>query len=119
MFKNWSDTHFLKKQKQKLILMLTLTLNPKMLSNRLLLNTLNRQFGVSNRLYTVIVERHEKVPIQVKGMDQRKYDLKSRHFHYKLVDCLHTKKWGNVDLVLTEYVEGKAYMSLRPGVNSL
>lgn len=58
------------------------------------------------RFYTVIVERHVQPLTVKKGIDQRKTKLKSKHFQYKFVDCLHTKKWGNIDLILTEYVEG-------------
>lgn len=76
-----------------------------MLSNKLILN--NRSINFSfKKFYTCIVERHEKVPLLPKGVDPRKYNLKSKHFHYKLTECTHTKKWGNVDLLLTEYVEG-------------
>jgi hypothetical protein len=60
----------------------------------------------SKRFYTVIVERHSKIPPIQKNLDPRKYIIKSEHFKYKFVDCLHTRKWGNVDLILTEYIEG-------------
>ena len=61
---------------------------------------------IDKRFYTVIVERIHKPPIVRKGRDPRSRHLKSLHFQYKLVDTLHSKKWGNVDLILTEYVEG-------------
>ncbi len=61
---------------------------------------------IDKRFYTVIVERIHKPPIVRKGKDPRSRNLKSIHFQYKLVDVLHNKKWGNVDLILTEYVEG-------------
>ena len=81
-----------------------------LVSNRsnLLISFVN-QFNKSintHRFYTVIVERHEIPPIMKKDIDQRKRHLKSKHFHYKFVDCLHNKKWGNIDLILTQYVEG-------------
>ncbi|CAF0864840.1 unnamed protein product [Brachionus calyciflorus] len=76
-----------------------------MFTNKLVLANRSLNFN-SLRLYTCIVERLEKVPLVPRGEDVRKFNLKSKHFHYKLVDCLHTKKWGNVDLILTEYVEG-------------
>jgi hypothetical protein len=63
----------------------------------------------SNRCYTVIVERIHTPPNQKKDKDQRKFNLKSKHFQYKFVDCLHNRKWGNVDLILTEYVDGKCF----------
>ena len=59
------------------------------------------------RHYTVIVERCEPTPLLKNGMDPRRYPLKSKHFRYKFVECQHTQKWGNVDLILTDYVEGK------------
>ena len=52
------------------------------------------------------MERLVKPPIVKKGQDVRSRDLKPIHYQYKLVDCLHTKKWGKVDVILTEYVEG-------------
>ena len=58
------------------------------------------------RPYTVIVERVEKVPLMKKGVDPRKYPLKSRHFQYRFVECKHVQKWGEVQLLLTEFVEG-------------
>ncbi len=61
---------------------------------------------IDKKYYTVIVERICKPPIVRKGKDPRSRHLKPVHFQYKLVDVLHTKKWGNVDLILTEYVEG-------------
>lgn len=67
---------------------------------------LNAKLFVLNRLYTVIVERHVKIPPLEKDLDPRKFTLKSRHYQYKFVDCLHSKKWGNVDLILTDYIEG-------------
>ena len=69
-------------------------------------NKISKNFLVLNRFYTVIVERHEKIPPLKKDFDPRKFILKSRHFQYKFVECLHNKKWGNVDLILTEYIEG-------------
>jgi hypothetical protein len=78
------------------------------LTNNLLKNfLLTKSPAVSNKFYyTIIVERHLPVPLLKKGTDPRKYNLKSRHFQYKLVDCLHVKKWGNIDLILTQYIEG-------------
>ncbi|RNA25155.1 39S ribosomal mitochondrial [Brachionus plicatilis] len=67
----------------------------------------NRSPNLSlKKFYTCIVERHERVPLLSKGVDVRKYNLKSKHFQYKLVECTHTQKWGNIDVLLTEYVEG-------------
>lgn len=61
----------------------------------------------SARTYTCIVERIHK-PLTMKiEKDQRKTPLKSKHYQYKLVDCLHVKPWGNIDLILTQFVEGK------------
>lgn len=56
--------------------------------------------------YTVIVERSEPTPLIKKGMDPRRFPLKSKHYRYKFVACTHNEKWGNVDLILTDYVEG-------------
>lgn len=73
-----------------------------------IVNEITRRTPVvgSIRAYTVIVERYVKPPMKKVYMDQRKVNLKPVHYHYKLVDVLHKKKWGNVDLMLTEYVEG-------------
>ena len=79
------------------------------LFKKMFLNKLGNRSHVPNalsRCYTVIVERCINVPLSKKGMDPRKYNLKSAHYQYKFVDCLHNKKWGNIDLILTEYVEG-------------
>lgn len=76
-----------------------------MLKNKVFLDNQSRNL-IFKKFYTCIVERHEKVPLVAKGVDPRKYNLKSRHFHYKLVECTHTQKWGNIDLLLTDYVEG-------------
>jgi large subunit ribosomal protein L9 len=68
---------------------------------------LNRNiFEGFNRSYTVRLERHEHIPPIKKELDPRKFILKSRHFQYKFVDCSHTQKWGNIDLILTDYIEG-------------
>lgn len=76
-----------------------------MFTNKLALA--NRSVNLSlKKFYTCVVERHVKASLVPKGKDPRSFNLKSRHFQYKLVDCLHTKKWGNIDLMLTEYVEG-------------
>ena len=66
------------------------------------------KFNLSNRInfYTVIVERYERMPLLKKGVDPRKYPLKSRHFDYKFVECKHKQKWGQVELILTDFVEG-------------
>jgi hypothetical protein len=60
----------------------------------------------NHRTYTVVVERYENPGAMKDGIDQRKRHLKSKHFQYKFVECSHNKKWGNVDLILTQYVEG-------------
>ena len=78
-----------------------------MLSNKLARTTLTaKNLSAFVRSYTVIVERYKTPPIMKKGIDQRKRDLRSIYMHYKFVDCLHNKKWGSVELILTEYVEG-------------
>ena len=64
------------------------------------------------RFYTVIVERIHKPLTMKKNVDQRKTPLKSRHLQYRFVDCLHVKPWGNIDLILTQYVEGKHHIDL-------
>lgn len=67
----------------------------------------NNTFCVnSKRLYTVIVERLVKPPMVKKGKDVRSRELKPIHYQYKIVDCVHTRKWGKMDVILTEYVEG-------------
>ena len=66
----------------------------------------NTNNSILKRFYTVIVERHDKIPPIKQDLDPRKYILKSRHYQYKFVDCLHNKKWGNIDLILTDYIEG-------------
>lgn len=72
----------------------------------MIMNKLHRCLATQCRNYTVIVERYTKPPIVKAHQDQRKRDLKSDHYQLKFVDCLHNKKWGNIDLILTEYVEG-------------
>ncbi len=62
--------------------------------------------AIINRPYTVIVERSESVPLLKKGVDPRSYNLKSKHFRYKFVEAKHTQKWGEVEVILTDYVEG-------------
>lgn len=59
------------------------------------------------RFYTCIVERIFKPPTVKKEYDQRTTKLKSKHYQYRFIDCLHVKPWGNVDLILTQFVEGK------------
>lgn len=61
---------------------------------------------LDTRCYTVIVERVHKPPPTKKGVDQRMFNLKSKHYQLKFVDCLHDKPWGHVELILTDYVEG-------------
>jgi len=68
--------------------------------NSIIRNCLNR------RWYTVFVERLEKIPPIKKELDPRKFILKPRHFHYKFVECTHNLKWGSIDLILTDYIEG-------------
>ena len=79
-----------------------------MLLNKLIKNTFIGKMNLSNslRAYTVVVERCEEVPLLKMGRDPRSYPLKSKHIRYKFVECKHTQKWGEVDLILTEYVEG-------------
>lgn len=72
----------------------------------MIMNKLYRCLATQSRSYTVIVERYTKPPIMKAHEDQRKRNLKSDHYQLKFVDCLHNKKWGNIDLILTEYVEG-------------
>ena len=74
--------------------------------NRPMIHLKNCFLFLAKRNYTCIVERLEKAPLAKKGVDVRKIKLTSNHYHYKLVDCLHTKKWGNMNLILTQYVEG-------------
>jgi len=61
---------------------------------------------IPKRCYTVIVERLVKPQMVKKNRDVRSRELKPIHSQYRLVDCLHTRKWGNVDVILTKYVEG-------------
>ena len=77
----------------------------------------NNPLLISRRLYTVIVERHVKPPIVKKGRDIRSRELKPIHYQYKLVDCLHTRKWGSVDVILTEYVEGVGHKGQLISIN--
>ncbi len=77
----------------------------EMLSNKILRPVLTSNLA-STRAYTCIVERHKPPRLARSDVDQRKIPLKSENFQMKLVDCLHTKKWGNIDLILTQYVEG-------------
>lgn len=78
-----------------------------MISNRTLRSpVLSKLYINAIREYTVTVERSVSVPLMKKNIDTRQYPLKSRHFRYKMVECEHVKKWGNVDLILTDYVEG-------------
>ena len=58
------------------------------------------------RSYTVIVERVQPVTLAKIGRDPRKLPLRPNNMHYKFVDCLHSKKWGTIDLILTDFVEG-------------
>jgi hypothetical protein len=62
--------------------------------------------GGASRHYTVIVERYRVPGLTKRGVDQRKAKLTEAHFHYKHVETLHIKKWGNTDVILTQYVEG-------------
>jgi hypothetical protein len=74
--------------------------------NRSMISLKNCFLFLIKRDYTCIIERLEKVKLVRKGVDVRKVNLTSNHYHYKLVDCLHTKKWGNMNLILKQYVEG-------------
>lgn len=62
---------------------------------------------LTKRNYTCVVERLKKPGLLKQGVDVRKIKLNSDHYHYKFIDCLHTKKWGDTQLILTQYVEGK------------
>ena len=78
-----------------------------MLVTNLAKASLYQSFGViPKRCYTVIVERLVKPPMVKKNKDVRSRELKPIHSQYRLVDCVHTRKWGNVDVILTDYVEG-------------
>lgn len=66
----------------------------------------NLNSNIPKRFYTVIVERIKKPPIPKKGVDPRRINLKSVNYQYRFVECKHNKSWGNVDLILTQYVEG-------------
>jgi len=72
----------------------------------LLKASMRNEFKTQLKSYTVIVERHKKPNIVKKEVDQRKRNLRSVNYHLKFVDCLSQKPWGNIDLILTEYVEG-------------
>ncbi len=61
---------------------------------------------LTKRYYTCHVERYKKPGLVKKGVDVRKIKLNSDHYHYRLVDCLHTRKWGETELILTQFVEG-------------
>lgn len=82
-----------------------LILNPKLPSTSASLLLVNSLSAV--RSYTCIVERVYKPRTVRKEIDQRKTILNSKSFVYRLVDVTHNKPWGNVDLILTQYVEGK------------
>lgn len=59
------------------------------------------------RAYTCVVERVRKPPIVRKGVDPRARHLTSLNYQYKLCGTpSHNEKWGEVELMLTEYVEG-------------
>jgi ribosomal protein L9 len=64
------------------------------------------RFSLIRRSYTVIVERYQEPRLVKKGTDPRKFNLKQPDFHYKFVDCLHSKKWGDMQVILTKYIEG-------------
>lgn len=66
----------------------------------------NLKILIPRRFYTCIVEREVKPNIVKQSVDVRKVKLKAVHYQYKLKDCLHNKKWGDVELLLTEYIEG-------------
>ena len=81
-----------------------------MLLSNLIKNTLKQSLDLnSKRFYTCIVERVRQVPIVKKGKDVRSRNLRSDHYQLRLVECTHNNKWGNVDVILTEYVEGKLF----------
>ncbi len=62
--------------------------------------------SATSRPYTVVVERSERMPLLKKDADPRSFNLKSKHFRYKFIECKHAQKWGEVEVILTEYVEG-------------
>ena len=74
--------------------------------SRHLTASFNRSTVQAQRAYTVVVERLTEAPFVKPGKDPRKLPLRPVNMHYKLVDCSHNQKWGNLDLILTEYVEG-------------
>ena len=63
----------------------------------------------TKRGYTCLVERYVKPKLVKKNVDIRKIKLNSNHYHYKFVDCLHSKPWGEMNLILTQYVEGNIF----------
>jgi hypothetical protein len=77
-----------------------------MLSNKILRPVVLSSSANTYRAYTCIVERYKQPRLAKAGVDQRKIPLKSENYQMKLVECTHSKKWGNIDLILTQYVEG-------------
>lgn len=77
-----------------------------MLLKNLLSTSLINPLKTTARYYTCVVERHYKPPMVKRHMDQRTTRIKSSHYQMKLVECRHVRKWGNIDLILTQYVEG-------------
>jgi hypothetical protein len=71
---------------------------------RQLLNSLTRN---DHRLYTVIVERCVPAQMVKKDRDVRSAALRPKDYQYKFVDCQHVKKWGETQVILTDYVEGE------------
>ena len=59
------------------------------------------------RTYTCIVKRYVEPKLTKKESDPRKIRLRTVNMHYELTECTHNKKWGNVDLMLTRFVEGE------------
>jgi large subunit ribosomal protein L9 len=63
-------------------------------------------FQSIQRSYTCVVERVNQPGLVKKGTDPRKFNLKQQHYYYKLVKCEQTKKWGDMQVILTKYIEG-------------
>lgn len=78
--------------------------------NRLVTTSLTPAVSLNlTRLYTCIVERIYKPNTMKKNKDQRKTKIRSNNFQYRLVECTHNKPWGNVDVILTKFVDGKFF----------
>lgn len=61
---------------------------------------------IQKRFYTCVVQRYKQPNLVRKEIDPRKQRIKSENFHLKLIECKHTKKAGECEIILTDFVEG-------------